>query len=47
MKCVISEKVVNYDFETDSSTLVKILSDLELKGEKDCVVFMNSFLLSY
>lgn len=34
MKCVISEKVVNYDFETDSSTLVKILSDLELKGGK-------------
>lgn len=44
MKCVISEKVVNYDFETDSITLVRILSDLELKGEKDCMVLIKNSL---
>lgn len=48
MKCVISENVVNYDFETASITLFRILSDLELKGEKDSMVFIkNSFILCH
>lgn len=54
MKRATYDKVVNHDFETDSTTHIfknsvfRTLPDLKLKKEADCTVFIKkSFLLGH